>query len=41
MIDEDWNIAHWGEDAEAASRRSHRLTEFTAAAKLFVSLKIK
>jgi chaperone required for assembly of F1-ATPase len=41
MIDEDWNIAHWGEDAEAASRRSHRLTEFEAAAKLLASLKIK
>jgi chaperone required for assembly of F1-ATPase len=41
MIDEDWNIDHWGEDAEAAARRNHRLAEFMAAARLFASLKSK
>jgi chaperone required for assembly of F1-ATPase len=31
-VDEDWNIALWGEDAEAAARRAFRFTEMRAAA---------
>jgi chaperone required for assembly of F1-ATPase len=31
-IDEDWNIAQWGEDQEAAERRAFRFAEFAAAA---------
>lgn len=31
-VDEDWQIEHWGEDAEARARRSARKTEFDAAA---------
>lgn len=30
-VDEDWTIEHWGEDAEAASRRAFRKAEFLAA----------
>lgn len=39
LIDEDWNLQHWGEDEEAATRRSHRLADFTAASRLFDALK--
>jgi chaperone required for assembly of F1-ATPase len=31
-VDEDWNIAQWGEDQEAAARRAFRFAEFAAAA---------
>ncbi len=31
-VDEDWNIAQWGEDAEAARRRASRFEDFKAAA---------
>jgi chaperone required for assembly of F1-ATPase len=31
-VEEDWNIARWGEDDEAASRRRLRWREFAAAA---------
>ena len=31
-VDEDWNIAQWGEDAEAAARRAQRFADFKAAA---------
>jgi chaperone required for assembly of F1-ATPase len=31
-VDEDWNVARWGEDAEAAQRRAGRRAEFDAAA---------
>lgn len=31
-VDEDWNIAQWGEDAEAAARRVRRFEDFKAAA---------
>lgn len=31
-VDEDWNIAQWGEDAEATARRRFRGTEMRAAA---------
>lgn len=34
QVDEDWNILKWGEDAEAAQRRSGRRQEFEAAAAL-------
>lgn len=37
-IDEDWNIEQWGEDAEAASRRAHRLLEMRAAGALLAAL---
>lgn len=30
-VDEDFNIAHWGEDHEAATRRAKRQIDFTAA----------
>jgi chaperone required for assembly of F1-ATPase len=33
-VDEDWNIAQWGEDAEAARRRAARRAEFDAAARV-------
>jgi chaperone required for assembly of F1-ATPase len=38
-VDEDWQIAQWGEDAEAASRRATRRREFTAAARALALLK--
>ncbi len=31
-VDEDWNIAQWGEDEEAAARQARRFTDFRAAA---------
>lgn len=33
-IDEDWNIAEWGEDAEAALAAARRRTDFLDAARL-------
>lgn len=30
-VDEDWNVTQWGEDAEAARRRSQRRREFDTA----------
>lgn len=33
-VDEDWQIAKWGADAEAMRRRSARLVEFQAAVRL-------
>lgn len=33
-VDEDWQIAQWGEDAEAAARRKRRHAEFSAASRL-------
>jgi chaperone required for assembly of F1-ATPase len=30
-VDEDYQIAHWGEDAEAIARRRGRRAEFDAA----------
>jgi chaperone required for assembly of F1-ATPase len=33
-VDEDWNVARWGEDAEAGMRRAARRAEFDAAAKV-------
>lgn len=34
-VDEDWNIALWGEDYEARKRRDRRWTEMKAASDLF------
>lgn len=36
-VDEDWQIAQWGEDAEARDRRSRRLREARAAAALLAA----
>jgi chaperone required for assembly of F1-ATPase len=33
-IDEDWNIAEWGEDAEAAGVAARRRADFLNAARL-------
>jgi chaperone required for assembly of F1-ATPase len=38
-VDEDWQIAQWGEDAEAASRRSARRRDYDAAARALALLK--
>jgi chaperone required for assembly of F1-ATPase len=38
-IDEDYQIAQWGEDEEAAARRAFRRREFDAAATLLAALK--
>lgn len=37
-VDEDWNIALWGEDAEAAERRRARRRDFDAAVSLLAAL---
>ncbi len=37
-VDEDWNIALWGEDAEAMTRRANRRREMMAAAGLLSAL---
>jgi chaperone required for assembly of F1-ATPase len=36
-VDEDWNMATWGEDAEVLARRAARRAEFDAAAKILKS----
>ena len=33
-VDEDWQIEHWGQDAEAVARRTQRKRDFVAAAAL-------
>lgn len=38
-VDEDWQISQWGEDAEAASRRSMRWAEMQAASRFLELLK--
>ena len=38
-VDEDWQIGQWGEDAEAAARRTARRNDFAAAARLLSLLK--
>jgi chaperone required for assembly of F1-ATPase len=30
-VDEDWQIANWGPDEEAAARRAYRQSEFLSA----------
>lgn len=37
-VDEDWNIAQWGEDAEAAARRAARKRDMMAAVALLRAL---
>ncbi|GAB4362181.1 MAG: ATP12 family chaperone protein [Oricola sp.] len=37
-VDEDWNIAQWGEDAEAKDRRARRWAEMDAADRLVKAL---
>jgi chaperone required for assembly of F1-ATPase len=39
-VDEDFQIAQWGEDAEAATRRQRRRTEFDAAVLMLSSLMV-
>jgi chaperone required for assembly of F1-ATPase len=38
-LDEDYQIAHWGEDAEAMARRASRKREFEALVRYFTLLK--
>lgn len=38
-VDEDYQIEHWGEDAEAQARRALRLTEFMAACRFLALTK--
>lgn len=37
-VDEDWNIAQWGEDAEASARRAARKRDMMAAAALITAI---
>jgi chaperone required for assembly of F1-ATPase len=37
-VDEDWNVARWGEDSEAKARRDYRWREMEAAARLLKAL---
>jgi chaperone required for assembly of F1-ATPase len=37
-VDEDWNIEHWGLDAEAAERRAIRKRDMMGAASLIEAL---
>jgi chaperone required for assembly of F1-ATPase len=37
QVDEDWNAALWGRDAEAEARNQRRRTDFMAAAALFAA----
>ena len=37
-VDEDWQIAQWGQDAEAVARRNARLRDFSAAVRLLDAL---
>ncbi|RWC47835.1 MAG: ATPase, partial [Mesorhizobium sp.] len=38
-VDEDWQIEHWGQDAEAVARRSARKRDMMAAVSLLDALK--
>jgi|SRR5579862_5022989 len=38
-VDEDWNMAQWGEDEMAMQRRAFRFAEFAAAAKILSMLR--
>jgi len=38
-VDEDWNIEHWGLDAEAAGRRAARKRDMMGAAALIEALR--
>ena len=37
-VDEDWNLDQWGQDAEAAARRTYRWGEMQAADRAFKAL---
>jgi chaperone required for assembly of F1-ATPase len=37
-LDEDWQIAKWGEDADASARRARRWAEMDAASRLLALL---
>ena len=37
-VDEDWQVARWGEDAEAAQRRQRRWSEMQAASRMLALL---
>ena len=38
-VDEDWNIEHWGLDADAARRRAARKRDMVGAAALIEALR--
>ncbi len=38
-VDEDWNMAQWGQDEMALKRRAFRFAEFQAAARMLSSLR--
>ncbi|MDR7032115.1 ATP12 family chaperone protein [Mesorhizobium sp. BE184] len=38
-VDEDWQIDHWGQDAEAVARRAHRKRDFLASIRLLEALR--
>jgi chaperone required for assembly of F1-ATPase len=38
-VDEDWQIEHWGQDAEAVARRAARRRDFMAAAALLEAMR--
>ena len=38
-VDEDWQIEHWGQDAEAVARRSQRRRDFLGAVNLLAALR--
>ncbi|MCO5066117.1 MAG: ATPase [Rhizobiaceae bacterium] len=38
-VDEDWQIEHWGQDAEALARRNARHRDFSAAVKVLKALR--
>jgi chaperone required for assembly of F1-ATPase len=38
-VDEDWQIEHWGQDAEAVARRSQRKRDFLGAVNLLAALR--
>jgi chaperone required for assembly of F1-ATPase len=38
-VDEDWNMAKWGRDAQALERRAYRFTEMRAAALVLTELR--
>ena len=40
-VDEDWNIEFWGEDALALQRRTLRLAEMQAAARVLAEVDAK
>jgi len=39
-LDEDWQIARWGVDVEAAERRAHRHAEMLAASRFLQLLSV-